>query len=143
MSDCPRGQQERTCYTCELEAENARLRDELAAVEALRARLAREEEIDALIEQSSLGSPEARAVRETVPADVSYAIVAGSRYYERAERAEAENARLRAVALIGNKMMGSMNGPSAPPHAQLWHQFELALADLVNDGLLDVSGEGT
>jgi hypothetical protein len=50
-----------------------------------------------------------------------------------------ERDRLRTALVIGNKMMGSMNGPDAPPYTHLWLQFEVALADLVNDGLLDTA----
>lgn len=51
---------------------------------------------DELIERSSLGTPEAKAMRSQTPPEVAHAIVRASEYLARAERAEAEVARLQA-----------------------------------------------
>ena len=62
--------------------------------------------IEALIEQSSLGTPEAAALRAETPPAVALAIVLASRYLRRAEAAEAEleiqsHARIEATNRAG------------------------------------------
>jgi hypothetical protein len=53
-------------------------------------------DIEALIKASSLGTPEAVALRATTPSEVASAIVLASKYLERAENAEAELERVKA-----------------------------------------------
>lgn len=52
--------------------------------------------INELIERSSLGTPEAKAIRARTPPAVAHAIVLASGYLRRAEEAEAERDLLRA-----------------------------------------------
>lgn len=66
-------------------------RDELRAAEAER------NKIRDLIERSSLGSPEAKALRDSMPPELARTIVLASEYHRRAEAAEAERDRLRVV----------------------------------------------
>jgi chromosome segregation ATPase len=71
-------------------------RDQLQArIDAYEGRLEAWEEMDRLISQSSLGTPEAVALRERTPPEVARAIVRASEYLGRAEEAEAERDRLR------------------------------------------------
>lgn len=51
--------------------------------------------------------------------------------------------RLRAALMVGNRMMGSMAGPTAAADEALWESFELTLADLANDGTLVGQAEAT
>lgn len=53
--------------------------------------------VQALIERSSLGSAEAKAVRESVPNEVGIAIARAAEYLGRAKAAEATVARVRAL----------------------------------------------
>jgi chromosome segregation ATPase len=71
-------------------------RDQLRArIDAYEGRLEAWEEMDRLISQSSLGTPEAVALRERTPPEIGRAIVRASEYLGRAEEAEAERDRLR------------------------------------------------
>ena len=51
----------------------------------------------AMMEQSSLGAPDAERYRSRAPLEVGKAIMLGSEYLRRAEKAEAEVERLRAL----------------------------------------------
>jgi uncharacterized protein YcaQ len=57
-----------------------------------------EDDIKKLIEQSSLGTPEARAIRARTSPELARALVAASRCHDRAEAAEAELEALRGAA---------------------------------------------
>lgn len=50
--------------------------------------------------------------------------------------------RMRSALALGNKMMGTMRGHASPADERAWTRFELALADLCNDGLLDPERDG-
>jgi hypothetical protein len=56
--------------------------------------------------------------------------------YQARLAAEAKLGRLQAVLLVGYEMMGSMSGPTVLAEERRWLEFELALGELVNDGLL-------
>ena len=73
-------------------------RDELQRrIDAYEGRLEEWEEIDRLIAASSLGTPESVAMREQVPPQLSKVLVRAIQAKERADVAEAERDRLRAV----------------------------------------------
>jgi hypothetical protein len=55
------------------------------------------EELDRLIADSSLGTPEAVALREQLPPEVSHAIARATEYLVRAEKAETQRDRLAEV----------------------------------------------
>jgi hypothetical protein len=60
-------------------------------------------DIEALIEASSLGTPEAKALRETVPVGTARAIVMAARYLGERDAARAEVAALRAAVDLHNQ----------------------------------------
>lgn len=72
--------------------------DRLEAAEAkVAACCGARERVEALIEASSLGSPEAKAARESVPRGVGIAIAAAARHMRRANEAEAKVAAVEAL----------------------------------------------
>lgn len=86
-------------------------RNELQArIDAYEGAIEEWEEMDDLIKASSLGTPEAEAVRARTPRGVGKAIVLGANYLVRAERAEAECRRLRA-AIAG--VLDGLAGPES------------------------------
>jgi hypothetical protein len=57
------------------------------------------------------------------------------------EQAMAGRDRMQEALIVADGMMATMhspNGPTDPPYQALWEQFEIMLANLRNDGLLDV-----
>lgn len=75
------------------------LLDRLEAVEAECHTCADHARVQALIERSSLGSAEAKAVRESVPREVGIAIARAAEYLGRAKAAEAAVERAKVEAL--------------------------------------------
>lgn len=87
--------------TDDYEEELARLRTERdrlqARLEDYEGDLEAWEMTRAMIEQSSLGTPDAEKMRDRTPLEVGKAIVLGAEYRQRAEKAETEVERLRAL----------------------------------------------
>jgi chaperonin cofactor prefoldin len=85
-------------FLAEQLAEAVNERDALQArIDAYEGHLEEWEEIDRLIAASSLGTPEAVAMREQVPPQLSKVLVRAIQAQQRADAAEAERDRLRAV----------------------------------------------
>lgn len=122
-------------------------RDQLQArIDAYEGRLEAWEEMDRLISQSSLGTPEAVALRERTPPEVARAIVRASEYLGRAEEAEAERDQVRAVVEAGRPLLAlfvrfvRMNPGLADDDSAIARAFDAYRVALAQ---LDASGEAT
>jgi len=112
-------------------------RDQLQArIDAYEGHLEAWEEMAELIAQSSLGTPEAEAIRERTPPGVGRAIVRATEYLARAEEAEAERDRLRKVIEHAIDTL-TESAPSAPGVLATVALMRLAL----DPSQLDVSAD--
>jgi hypothetical protein len=96
-----------------------------------------------LIADSSLGGPEAQAIQERAPQGIGRAIALGAQYLARAEDAEAERDRLRAVVgayqRADSALEDALDDPEVDDAQALARAFRDAQAALL---ALDVSPTG-
>jgi hypothetical protein len=124
------------CVICRVEAQRDALQ---ARIDAYEGRLEEWEEIDRLIAASSLGTPEAEAIRNRTPPGVGMAITKAAQYMARAEEAEFERDRMRPVVdaavayVVAHRSLGDRHSSTDEIHEKMIDTTDalIALANAV------------